>query len=155
MLEKTFTIAVDFDGTCVSNAFPKIGREIGAAKPLRALTNNGHKIILLTMRDYNNNPNDSSSIEEHNPIQEATSWFANHNIPLYGINENPDQIWSNSRKVYADLYIDDAALGVPLCYRPEFSDRPFVDWSKVSCMLYELGLINSDQLQAIGLEKIL
>lgn len=30
-------IAVDFDGTCVANEYPNIGREIGAAEVLRGL----------------------------------------------------------------------------------------------------------------------
>lgn len=154
MKDRTYTIAVDFDGTCVTHAFPHVGKEIGAVKPLRALAANGHKIVLLTMRDHNELSN-SWNPEEHDTLEEAVAWFAKNDIPLYGINENPDQTWSGSRKVYADLYIDDAALGIPLRLRTEFSSRPFVDWNKVTYMLYELGLINSDQLQSIGMEKIL
>ena len=62
-------------------------------------------------------------------------WFADNNIPLWGINENPDQKnWSTAKKVYANLYIDDAALGCPLLYSG--SDRPYVDWLKVSIQLH-------------------
>lgn len=151
---RAYTIAIDFDGTCVTHAFPHVGKEIGAVKPLRALTDNGHKLILYTMRDHNELSN-SWNPEEHDTLEEAIAWFAKNDIPLYGVNENPDQTWSNSRKVYADLYIDDATLGTPLRLRPEFSPRPFVDWNKVTYMLYELGLINSEQLQSIGMEKVL
>lgn len=42
-------IAVDFDGTCVTHEFPKVGRDIGAVPVLRKLVENGHKLILFTM----------------------------------------------------------------------------------------------------------
>ena len=51
---------------------------------------------------------------------------------MNGINEDPDQKeWTQSPKVYANLYIDDAALGCPLIFNPELSDRPFVNWPEV------------------------
>lgn len=153
MSDKRYTIAVDFDGTCVTHDFPRVGKEIGAIKPLRALCDNGHKIILLTMRDHNELDN-SWNVEVHDTLQDAIQWFEKNGIELYGVNENPDQTWSTSRKVYANLYIDDTALGIPLRYRKEFSPYPFVDWKKVSLMLYEMGLITSEQLNAIGVDKI-
>ena len=39
------------------------------------------------------------------------------------------------------MYIDDAALGCPLKYDKEFSERPFVDWSFVRDMLKWNGLL--------------
>lgn len=45
-------IAVDFDGTCVTHEFPRVGEEIGAAEVLKELTDKGHKIILFTMRSH-------------------------------------------------------------------------------------------------------
>ena len=136
-------IAVDFDGTCVTHEYPKVGKEIGAALVLRWLTNNGHKIILWTMRsgrsieyipDTNTNP--PSYIPWSNELREAVQWFKERDISLYGINENPEQIaWTKSPKVYANIYIDDAAIGCPLTYNPGLSDRPFVDWTTVKMML--------------------
>lgn len=41
-------IAVDFDGTCVTHEFPRVG----AAEVLKELTDKGHKIILFTMRSH-------------------------------------------------------------------------------------------------------
>lgn len=35
-------IAVDFDGTCVTHEFPRVGEEIGAAEVLKELTDKGH-----------------------------------------------------------------------------------------------------------------
>jgi hypothetical protein len=37
--------------------------------------------------------------------------------------------------VYANLYIDDAALGCPTILDPAVSDRPFVDWTAVEYYL--------------------
>jgi len=113
-------IAVDFDGTCVTNAYPNVGNEIGAAPVLKGLTEAGHKIILWTMRS-------GADAYPHDLIN-ALQWFKMHGIPLYGINKNPDQGWSTSPKAYAQIYIDDAALGCPLKSDPALSDRPFADW---------------------------
>lgn len=112
-------IAVDFDGTCVTHEFPKIGKNIGAAEVLIALSNKGYKLILYTMR--------SGLL-----LQEAVEWFKNNNIPLYAINENPSQkSWTNSPKVFAHYYIDDAAVGCPLLYDEILSNRPYVDWEEI------------------------
>ena len=45
-------IAVDFDGTIVEHAYPKIGNEmLFAFATLKALQMKGHKLILWTFRD--------------------------------------------------------------------------------------------------------
>lgn len=121
-------IAIDFDGTCVTHAFPNVGKEIGAADVIKALVNKGHKIILFTMRD----------LEYLTP---AIAWFEKNDIPLYGINDNPGAKWSTSRKVYADMYIDDMALGIPLKMDYNKSNRPFVDWAGVESLLKKKGIL--------------
>ena len=69
-------------------------------------------------------------------IKPALDWFSGNKIVLYGINYNPTQWkWTDSRKVYAQYYIDDAAIGVPLRYDAKLSSRPFVDWIKLEDML--------------------
>ncbi len=121
-------IAVDFDGTCVTHDYPYIGSDIGAVPVLRELADAGYRLVLNTMR--------SGKLEK-----EAVAWFKSNNIPLYGININPDQkSWTSSPKVYADLYIDDGALGVPLTTSPS-SVRPFVDWVKVREWLVKEGYL--------------
>ena len=53
--------------------------------------------------------------KEVNTYTDAVNWFKKNDIPLYGINENPDQSsWTTSPKPYCHIYIDDAALGCPL-----------------------------------------
>lgn len=40
-------ICVDFDGTCVKNAFPSAGAEIGAVPVLKELVANGHNFYII------------------------------------------------------------------------------------------------------------
>ena len=122
-------IAIDFDGTCVTHDYPRIGKEIGATKVLKRLVEAGHKLILNTMRS-------------DKELQDAVNWFKKNGIELYGVNENPTQkLWTNSPKVYAHMYIDDAALGCPLINAPELSNRPFVDWDSIDLQLIQKGII--------------
>ena len=61
--------------------------------------------------------------------QYVVDWFKKHEIPLYGVNKDPDHYrWTQSPKVYAELYIDDSALGCPLKYDKSISDSRFVDY---------------------------
>ena len=122
-------IAIDFDGTCVTHDYPRIGKEIGATEVLKRLVEAGHKLILNTMRS-------------DKELQDAVNWFNENGIELYGVNENPTQKrWTNSPKVYAHMYIDDAALGCPLINAPELSNRPFVDWDSINLQLIQKGII--------------
>ena len=73
-------------------------------------------------------------------LEDAVEWFKDNEIPLYGINSTPGQsTWTSSPKVYAHLYIDDAALGIPLVRNGR--ERPYVNWSEVREMLIEEGYI--------------
>lgn len=122
-------LAIDFDGTAVTHDYPKVGKDIGSASVLEELVQNGHQLILWTMR---------SGIE----LEDAVLWFAENAIPLYGIQRNPTQDkWTKSPKCYAQIYIDDAALGCPLTFDKTLSDRPFVDWKKVREILVASGTI--------------
>lgn len=133
-------IAVDFDGTCVTHEFPKIGRDIGAVPVLRKLVDNGHKLILFTMRSNVVNPkseNPDIHLESGNYLDDAINWFKDNGIRLWGIQTNPEQCnWTSSPKAYAQLYIDDAALGCPLIR--VVNERPFVDWDAVEKLLGDL-----------------
>lgn len=139
-------IAVDFDGTCVTHEFPRIGKDIGAAPVLKKLTDNGHKLILYTMRSRRREGAIDVDSDELYPtthgtdvLQDAINWFMKNDIPLYGINTNPTQKnWTDSPKPYAHLYIDDAALGIPL--KRNGNHRPYVNWVEVEKILKNMGL---------------
>jgi hypothetical protein len=140
------TINLDFDGTVVTHDFPHIGKDIGAVPVLRRLVEKGHQLILFTMRSDRTNKGDTldSTILDVTGtfLTDAINWFKENNIPLYGIQTNPTQHqWTTSPKSYAQLMIDDSALGCPLKYDEKLSSRPFVDWIKVEKMLEEMGLI--------------
>ena len=138
-------IGIDFDGTCVTHAFPKIGYEIGAPAVLKKIVENGHQLVLFTMRSDVVNPKGGDNLihlESGNYLAEAVNWFKKHGIPLYGVNVNPTQhTWTTSPKAYCHLYIDDAALGVPLAYDTRLSDRSYVDWAQVEELLKQKGII--------------
>lgn len=131
-------LAIDFDGTCTTHDYPNVGKDIGAASVLKKLADKGHQLMLWTMRG--NKP----TSDNRDTLAEAVNWFKDNDIPLWGINENPDQVatgWTNSNKQYAQMYIDDAALGAPLKYDPTFHHRPYVDWVLVEEMLIAKGIL--------------
>lgn len=138
-------IAIDFDGTCVTHEFPDVGKDIGAVSVLRDIVNKGHKLILFTMRSNISDPkSDDPNIlnQSGNYLSDAVNWFKANNIPLYGIQQNPTQnTWTTSPKAYAQMYIDDAALGCPTCFNLDYSSRPFVDWNAVRYLLTQQGII--------------
>ena len=139
-------ICIDFDGTCVTHAFPEVGKDIGAVPVLKKLIKNGHNLILFTMRSDVINPETSDETivpKGGNYLTDALNWFKENDIPLYGIQTNPTQhTWTHSPKAYGQLYIDDAALGCPLLKDKKLSDRPFVDWRMVKVFLKVNGFIN-------------
>lgn len=103
--EKTMAIyAVDFDNTLAVTRFPEIvepkAKVVAAVKMLKA---NGHKIILWTSRAGKD-------------LKDAVEWCTEQGIVFDAVNEPlPEQMdrWgNNTRKVYADFYIDDKAMTI-------------------------------------------
>lgn len=132
-----YYIALDFDGTVVKHAYPAIGEDIGAEPVLKRLVANGCRLILFTMRSHDSGGNDT--------LQPAVEWFEKRGIPLYGINGNPTQAeWTSSPKAYANLYIDDGALGAPL--KLDADGTTYLDWTKAACNLYLMGLLTDADL---------
>lgn len=98
-------IAVDFDGTIVKHKYPSIGEEIPfALKTLKLLQQNGHKLILWTHRFGKE-------------LEEAVIFCEKRGLIFYAINNNYEgEEFDNtySRKIYADVFIDDRnLLGIP------------------------------------------
>ena len=126
-------IAIDFDGTVVTHDYPEVGKSIGAEKVLKRIVEAGHKLILFTMRSHKEN-------DGRDTLAEAVQWFKDNDIELYGVNENPTQIlWTDSPKVYANLYIDDAALGCPKKVTGE--GKVVVDWDTIEKLFENIDLI--------------
>ena len=125
---KKIDILLDFDGTCVTHAFPSIGKDIGAIPVLKQLQEKGHRIFLNTMRC-------------DTTLKQAVTWLEERGITITYANINPEQRnWTKSPKMYGQLSIDDINLGTPLLY-DAVSGRPYVDWKKVEVLLKQRGLI--------------
>jgi hypothetical protein len=122
-------IAVDFDGTVVTHEYPEVGADVPhAVRVLKRLNDADVKIIVWTMRcgEY---------LEK-----DAANWFNERDIKVWAYNSNPQQKdWTESPKCYAQLYIDDAALGCPLIY-PQ-TGRPYVDWLEAEKLLEQKGYL--------------
>ena len=111
-------VGLDFDGTVVTHDFPDIGKDIGAISWLLKIQEAGGRIILNTMRSGES-------------LVAAVKFLEDQGVELYGVNQNPSQAsWTASPKVYAHVYIDDAAFGCPLIF-PVNGKRPYVDWNIV------------------------
>lgn len=124
-------IAVDFDGTVVRHEYPEVGEDVpDAVRVLKRISESGVHLILWTMRDALH-------------LSDAMAWFTERGIKLWRTNYNPEQYkWTSSPKAYAQVYIDDAALGVPLVY-PVDGGRPYVDWRAVEKQLEDRGWLGS------------
>lgn len=97
-------IAVDFDGTIVEHKYPKIGKEIPfAIATLKKLQQDGHKLILWTVR-------------ENDLLDEAVEFCRQRGVEFFAVNsnypdENVDASAIRSRKLKADMFIDDRNVG--------------------------------------------
>lgn len=137
-------IATDFDGTIVEHKFPKIGEELPfAIRTLKKLQEKGHKVFLWTMRghpDLSRFPHvhkDTGEFIEQDTLQEALDWCKERGLEFDGVNESPAQ-FSTSKKQYAALYIDDAALGCPV------TSQGAVDWKRVVAQLHQQSIITME-----------
>ena len=96
-------IAVDFDGTIVEHRYPAIGKEIPyAIETLKMLAKDKHQLILWTVR-------------EGKYLQDALDYCKERGLEFYAANTNyPEEKKEHnhfSRKLKADLFIDDRNLG--------------------------------------------
>lgn len=99
---KLEVIAVDFDGTLCENSWPGIGEPRHAIiNWMRYLRKQGHKVILWTCR-------------EGIPLVDAIVWCADYGLFFNAVNDNLEEhkkkFNGNSRKIFADFYVDDKAI---------------------------------------------
>lgn len=115
-------IAVDFDGTIVEHAYPAIGKPLlFAFETLQELQKQGHQIILWTYRTGK-------------ALEKAVEFCEQNGVKFYAVNKNyPEEVYEEgevSRKILADVYIDDRNFG------------GFSGWSEVWKVLNEGGEIS-------------
>ena len=116
---RNLKIAVDFDGTIVEHQYPRIGKDLlFAFETMKELQKHGALLILWTFR---------AGVE----LDEAVEYCRSKGIEFYAINRNyPEEVYDEtiSRKINADVYIDDKNVG------------GFLGWSEIwqELSLYEL-----------------
>lgn len=95
-------LAIDFDGTIVEDAYPRVGKpRIFAFETLKRLQEDGHRLILWTYRCGSK-------------LDEAVAFCKENGITFYAVNQSfPEEKFDIvvSRKIYADIYIDDRNIG--------------------------------------------
>lgn len=92
-------VAVDFDGILCEDRFPCIGKpNYEMVSFVRQLIDAGHEVVLWTCR-----------VEDR--LEEALAWCEDRGLHFCAVNENApsnlEQYGTNSRKVYADVYLED------------------------------------------------
>ena len=95
-------IAVDFDGTLCHDCYPSIGApNLRLIYILRELKKKGTRLILWTCRCGE-------------PLKDALRWSSYYGLDFDAVNENLPEILekygSDSRKIFADIYIDDRSF---------------------------------------------
>ena len=112
-------IVIDFDGVCVEEEYPYIGRPLpNAVKVINKLYDQGHTIIIWSCR-------------EGESLEEAIEALDLHGFKYHHINQNcPERKKRfggiDSRKVGGDVYIDDKCLPYLL---------KGIDWLEIDKML--------------------
>lgn len=100
--EERMTIAVDFDGTIVEDAYPAIGKpKLFAFETLKAIQGKRHNLILWTYRSGSR-------------LEEAVDFCKENGIEFYAVNKSyPEEEFDGkmSRKINADVFIDDRNVG--------------------------------------------
>jgi hydroxymethylpyrimidine pyrophosphatase-like HAD family hydrolase len=102
MMKESLLIAVDFDGTIVEDAYPKVGTpKIFAFETLKRLEQDGHRLILWTYRSGKH-------------LTQAVEFCKENGIVFYAVNNSyPEEVFEGkiSRKINADYFIDDRNIG--------------------------------------------
>ena len=96
-------LAIDFDGTIVEDAYPSIGKpKIFAFETLKKLQSEGYRLILWTYRHGKS-------------LEEAVEFCRKNGVEFYAVNSSFEgEVFDDetqSRKIDADLFIDDRNLG--------------------------------------------
>lgn len=115
-------IAVDFDGTLVGFTYSGIGEaDTEMFDLIKELKSAGAKIILWTCRDNET---------EDRELDAAVEFCRVRGLEFDAVNDNIEEVknltQNNTRKIYADIYIDDKAL---------FDDEDIVQWARYGGLL--------------------
>lgn len=121
-------IAIDFDGVLCENDFPNIGKpNYDMISLVRQLMDAGHEVVLWTTRNG----------EE---LKKAVEWCTDYGLHFCSINEPApsneaeykDKYPTQSRKIYADVYVDDHSIGYNHCDAKLLIKGGLKTWKKES-----------------------
>lgn len=117
-MNNPLVIALDFDGTvCKCADYPAVGEPVPQALDWIYRFHLKAEVFLWTCR-------------EGRALELAVDYMEANCIRLLGVNSfNYWEGFETSRKLFANLYIDDAAIGVPLIKPPD--NRAYLDWGLV------------------------
>ncbi len=118
MNKRAKIIAVDFDGTLVENKWPEIGAvNVEVLNYCKNEQAKGARIILWTIRT-------------DEPLANAVKWCEENGLRLDAVNDNlkemVDFFGSNTRKIFADEFIDDRTVqgfSLPYTAEPSWAER--------------------------------
>lgn len=120
-------IAVDFDGILCENAFPRIGKPIHPMVSfVRELIDEGHEVVLWTSR-----------VEQQ--LDEAVAWCEDRGLHFCAVNDNApsnkkkyEGVYSTpTRKIYADVYIDDhdpSFIAFERCWNTDWAMKNTIEY---------------------------
>ncbi len=122
-------LAIDFDATLAEHQFPRIGPEVPEAiNWCKVFQKLDAKLILWTVRQDGPKMGDVRTA--------AVNWCKDRGLVFDAVNNDLAVYqFDQGNKIYAHIYIDDAALGCPVIWTP--SGARVVDWSKVGPMVVE------------------
>jgi len=125
-------IAIDFDGTIVKDNYPQIGElKDNAVFVINKLKHEGYHLILWTSRTGFK-------------LAQAVEFLTKNGITFHGYNEScPASLEKygdiDTRKIYADLYIDDKIL-----------IRPVPEWTEIYEMIHQCLPTYADKVAMEG-----
>jgi len=129
---RPFRVALDFDGTVVTSS-PCDLTLIGSPVPfalywLQKWQDARAELYLWTMRGRSGTDGDR--------LSPAVRYLIDNGIRLAGVNRG-EQPWTDSPKLFAQVYVDNSAAGAPLIY-PANGLPPYLDWTVVGPLVYKM-----------------
>ena len=104
---------------------------------LKRLMAEGHSLVLMTGIERDGEF-ELQIVKER--WDDMMKWIEDNGLTFVGINSNPLEKY-RSKKLTADIYIDDHCLGIPTKFEPEGCKRPFVDWDGVEQLLEMMNVL--------------
>lgn len=121
--KRKLVLAIDFDGTIVEHAYPRMGKlKSGAREAINALYDDGYTIIIWTCRYLLRD------------LKACEKFLHDNNIKYHYINQNATALFDSRPKIFADVYIDDKGY-------------KFTDWANTLWDIKQLDSCTKEELK--------